>query len=287
MKRLFLPLAILSFLIFACSIPGISTPGTASPLPAMATDTPVIVVPVTETTVPPTETLAGPQANVVCNKLSLYLDPVLASGYDCKTIPEASGGDLPAFMVNPEYTEITLTGYVLSSSALGPIIDLIPVQRYVEILPDTVPGRVSDLQALIAGGAPSADHLPILPVLNAGQLFHAAYGVIPFGSGNGIRFLTMYGQDYGPVNNQAMVYTFQGLTADGKYWVGVTLPASNPILPADGSTLPGGETWDQFIANFPTYVVDIQNQLNAQPVSSFSPSLTSLDALVASLTIMP
>ncbi len=280
MKRLIFPVAILSLAILACSLPGSLPTATVPPLPVVATDTPVAAAPATET--PP-----GPQANVICNQLSLYLDPALASGYDCQTIPESSGADMPAFAVNPEYTEITLKGYVLSGASLGPRIDLFPVQRYNELLPDTVPGRVAELQALLAGGAPGADHLPILPVLNAGQLFRAAYGLVPFGRGNGIRFLTMYGQDYGPVNNQAMVYTFQGLTGDGKYWVAVILPVSNPILPPDGSTLPGGETWDQFMANFPTYVADIQNQLNAQSPAAFAPSLTALDALIASIRVQP
>jgi hypothetical protein len=279
MKRLIYFLIALSVLMFACNI---STPAGTPPAGITQPSVTAAVTPVEATNPPP-----APQVNVNCNKVSLYLDPALASGYDCQTISEASGGDMPAFAVNPEFTEITLTGYSLPGSVLGPKIDLFPVQRFVEILPDTVPGRVSDLQALIAGGAPSADHLPILPILNAAQIFHAAYGVIPFVSGRGIRFLTMYGQDVGPVNNQAMVYTYQGLTSDGKFWVTVTLPASNPILPADGSILPGGETWDQFSANFSTYIVDIQNQLNAQAPGAYSPTLTALDALVASITVQP
>jgi len=267
MKRLIYSLIILSILMFACSI--------------SATGTPPVV------TAPPVVTEPPITANVTCNELSLYLDPALASGFDCQTIPEASGADMPAFAINPEYTEISLTGYALSGVSLGPRIDLFPVQRFTEIEPYSVPGRVSELQALISGGAPTGDSFPVLPVINAAQLFHAAYGVVPFDSGNGIRFLTMYGQDYGPVNNGAMVYTFQGLTGDGKYWVAVILPVSNPILPPDGSTLPGGETWDQFMANFPAYVVDIQNQLNAQSPAAFAPSLTALDALIASIHVQP
>jgi hypothetical protein len=277
MKRILLPILVLSLSIFACSIPGNSSIATDSPLP----------VSTTETSAPPTDIPVGVQANVICGQLSFYLDLSLASGYDCQTISESSGADMPAFAVNPEYTEITLTGYVLPGSSLGPRIDIFPVQRFTELLPDVIPGRVLELQALLTGGAPAGDHLPILPVFNAGQLFRAAYAVLPFGSGNGIRFLTMYGQDYGPVNNMSMVYSFEGLTSDGKNWVAVILPVSNPILPSDGSTLPGGESWDQFYANFPTYVVDIQNQLNAQSSDSYVPTMGVLDVLVSSITVVP
>ena len=278
MKRLIYSLVALSMLMFACNITSTSTPVVITQPPV-----PPTVTPVQATNPPPT-----PQANVNCNEVSVYVDPAIASGFDCQTIPESSGSDAPAWAINPQYTQITLTGYALSGGFSVRQINLFPVKRFTEI--DTsgmIPVRVSDLQALIAGGAPGGEDLPLLPIFNAAQMFYSNYQVVPFVSGSGIRFVTMYGQDVGPVANNAVFYTFQGLTGDGKYWVSAILPVSSPILPADGSTLPGGESWDQFTANFPTYIVDIATQLNAQAPGSFSPTLAALDALVASITVKP
>ena len=70
MKRVLLPILVLSLSIFACSIPGNSSTATDSPLP----------VSTTEISAPPTDIPVGVQANVICGQLSFYLDPSLARG---------------------------------------------------------------------------------------------------------------------------------------------------------------------------------------------------------------
>ena len=111
--------------------------------------------------------------------------------------------------------------------------------------------------------------------------------MFPFASGSGIRYLTEYAQYYAPVNNTDLFYTYQGLTGDGKYWISAILPINNPILPADAVNPPGGMSWEEFTANYQTYMADMINQLNSQTSESYSPNLAALDALVASITIQP
>ena len=252
MKRIIYPILALSIAMFACSVPTTVTPQ------------------------PPVTT------NGTCNELALYLDPALASGYNCETLPESAEG----MEVYPQYTKLTLQGYVLSDKFFTPHISVFPVQRYIELLPDFVPGRVSDLQTLIGGGA-AGDSLPFLPVFNAAQTFYAQYQVIPFVSGTGIRYLTLYAQYYAPVNNNDLFYTYQGLTSDDQYWVSAILPINNPILPANADNPPGGVSWEEFSNNYEPYITDMVNQLNAQPPESYIPTLTALDALVASITFQP
>ena len=226
--------------------------------------------------------MASITTNVTCNELALYLDPALASGYDCQTIPESS----MEFEMYPAHTELTLQGYPLADKFFTPHISIYPVQRYTELLPDFIPGRVSDLQTLIGGGA-AGDSLPFLPVFNAAQTFHAQYQVIPFVSGSGIRYLTLYAQYFAPVNNHDLFYTYQGLTSDGQYWVSAILPINNPILPANADNPPSGVSWEEFSNNYDPYIADMIAQLNAQPQDAYTPSLGLLDALVASITIQP
>jgi hypothetical protein len=275
MKQCLVFLGLLAVLALACSLPSTATPTLVTP-PPVITDTPVV-------TVAPTI----PAANASCNKLSLFIDPALASGSDCKTVPEASGADMPAFEVNPEYTELTLQGYILADRFFTAHIDLFPVPRFSELAPDAVPSRVAALQALIGGGAPGTGALPLLPIFNAAQEFYAHYQVVPFASGSGIRYLTQYAQFADPVNNHDMFYSYQGLTSDGKYWISAILPVSHPSLPANGDNPPGGQSPEQFSNNFPTYIADMTTQLNAEVENSFSPALPMLDTLVSSIQVQP
>ena len=290
MKRLVVPLVIFSILLFACSLSTTATPAVVSTAPVLsqlptATEPPTATVPPAATaiqaatatqaaTVPP-----AAQTNAACNEMTLFLDPALASGFSCQSVAEAAGDpNAPGFVVNPKYTEITLTGYILSDRFFTPKIDLYPVQRYSELLPDMIPTRVAALQVLIGGAPTGSKTLPILPIFNAAQEFFAGYQVLPFGSGNGIRFLTQYSQFADPINNHEIFYTYQGLTSDGKYWISAILPISNPLLPADGNTPPNAQSWDGYMAALTT-------QLNAQPPESYSPTITMLDALVSSISI--
>jgi hypothetical protein len=281
MKRLFYSIAIISILLFACSIPSIPTQPAAT-LPPVPTTPPGPTSPPEPTnTSIPTEPPAV-VANVTCSELSFYLDPLLASGYNCETVPATTEG----IGITPQYTNLTLQGYVLADKFWDAHISILPVAQYVALLPDSIPGQVVALQLLIGGG-PAGDSLPLLPVFNAAQVFHAQYQVLPFGNGGGIRFITLYAQYFAPINNHDLFYTYQGLTSDGLYWVSAILPINNAILPVNADTMPGGVSQEEFAANYPSYLTDITNQLNSQTSASFTPTLAALDALVASIMIQP
>ena len=285
MKSLVNFFTILSFLMSSCSIPPLTTP---TPPPIM-TETPIVAVPTLATELPvvtktPTAPVpALPEPNVTCFELSLYLDPALASSATCEVIPESTD----EIDIHPNYTQLTLIGYPLQYKFYPPTIFIFPVQRFKELLPDFLPTMVTDLQTIIASGMPGESSLPFLPIFPAAQTFHANFLVNPFVNGSGIRFLTLYAQYTAPVNNQDLFYTYQGLTTDGNYWVSAILPVNHIILPETADPPPGGMTWDQFDANYGVYIADMIIQLEAQLPDSFTPTLTALDALVASITIQP
>lgn len=278
MKKIILPVLLLTLAILACTI--------------------TIPIPTQQATQPPAENNPPannppannpPANNVTCNEVSFYLDPVLGSSYSCETLPAMPEG--PVFY--PQHTLVTLQGYPLSDKRIDPQIAVFSVSAYAALAPDYINPLVTTLQTLSAGGpAPTfsssfSTGLPLMPSQNAGQVFFAHYLIAPFLSGNGIRYLTEYAQFYDPVNNYDMFYAFQGLTADGQYWVSVMLPVNHAMLQADGNNPPAGYTQDQFYAQFDTYIVDMINQLNARADNTFTPGLASLDALVASITITP
>lgn len=287
MKRLVYFFAILSFLMFSCSIPSTatSTP-TPPPLvtePPQATETLVVTEPPVATEAP---TAAGPVApvpNVTCNELSLYLDPGLATDTTCEVIPEST----MEMNIHPQYIKLILVDYPLQNKFFPATISIFPVQSYISLMPSFIPDRVSELQALISGGLPGTSSLPFLPIFNAAQTFHANYALTAFVNGSGIRFLTLYAQYAAPVNNQDLFYTYQGLTSDGQYWVSAILPINHVILPETADPPPGGMTFDQFAANYDVYLTGMVSQLEAQLPDSFTPTLTALDALVSSISVQP
>jgi len=274
MKRSYYFLAIISILLSACNLPKTGAPPmiTATPIgPATSISATMTIVP-------------GPAVttNLTCNELALFLDPALASGASCETIVESAEG----MEIYPQYTRLTLQGYMLSEKFFNPQIAVFPIQRYNELLPGSVIWNTTKLQALIVGAA-ADDSLPFLPTFNAAQIFNAQYKVLPFASGGGIRYLTEYAQYSAPINNTDLVYTYQGLTSNGLYWVSAILPINNPILPADAVNPPGGMSWEEFTNNYQSYITEMVDQINSQDSDSYAPTLTALDALVGSITIQP
>jgi hypothetical protein len=278
MKRLFLFVLILTTLMLACNIPGQETPAPVTGQPPTASDTPELPITPTVTLTPTIQT------NVQCNELAFYLDPALASGSNCETVPENIEND-PWQL--PEYTAVTLQGYVLPPDQ--PYFQTIHVYRLADFLAlrPQASTSVDKLKALIAGGAPGADALPVLDLFGAAQIFHAQYKVVSFANGSGIRFISEYAQYYAPINNKDMFLIFQGLTSDEQYYISAVLRISNPILPANADNPPGGLSWEAFGNQYDAYIADITNQLNAQPEASFVPGIPMLDTLIQSITITP
>lgn len=263
--------------LLASACGGVQTP---TPTAVQPTQAPII-----QPTQPPTQ--AASQANVTCSKLSLFLDPILGSGYECQTIAEGTSSDMGNYAVHPEYTEVTLKNYPFTDSAYTPHIDVFPVLRYRELSPDIMPAREADLQSLISGGPSGSSELPLLPIFNSKQAFSAQVKMIEFQNGKGIRYITQYNQGIVPINNQGMFYTFQGLTADNQYWISIILPISNANLMADGKNPPNGQSMEDFTNSYLKYLADTTAQLNAQSVESFTPSLAAQDALVNSIVVQP
>jgi len=145
------------------------------------------------------------------------------------------------------------------------------------------------LKAIIAG-QPLPEALPFLPAFNAAQIFHSNEQILTFQNGKGIRFLTQYGQDVSPVNNNSLFYTFQGLTDDGAYYVAAILPVSAAFLPADGNPdtpLPADGVpfdWENY-EKISQYFELVKQKLNAADSNAFNPMLTNLDALIKSILI--
>jgi len=227
-----------------------------------------------------------PPVNVTCNALTFTLDPTLGDGYECETVPEST--DMPYYpLIYPAHTELTIQNYPLTDTQFPPQVLIYPVSRFNELLPDILPPRVSDLKKLISSGTWDSGELPFLPAIIERQTFYCHVTNMSFNGGRGFRFITAYSELVNPIGNRSIIYTFQGLTDDGLYWVAITLPISSPILPADYDTLPEGYTRESLIQNYGSYASNVKDALEAQAPDSFFPTVNSLDNLVKSITVRP
>ena len=206
----------------------------------------------------------------------------MATGFQTETVAAVPASDsAPYWEVLPEYTRLTLQGYPLSNHLMMPQIFIYPVKELEEIN-ESADMVFASLQTLLQSPQ-EISPMPFLPLFNAAQVMHAHVQYLDFKSGQGLRYLTEFDQGIIPINNHELIYTYQGLTSDGQYYVVAVLPVNHPSLPADENVT--GNEPPEFTNDFPTYLANVVNSLNPQAANTFTPDLTQLDAMMSSLEI--
>jgi hypothetical protein len=190
----------------------------------------------------------------------------------------------------PAHSEFTLTSYQLQDKFHQPKIFIYPADEYAQMQPN-VAENIQRIKNIVAGAPLAKDIMPSVPFFNAGQLITASMKVITFQSGSGIRFLTEYAQYPAPINNHELIYHFEGLTSDGKYYIIAILPITAPILaetdkpdavvPAGGVPIPADSGPNE------AYYTEVTDKLNVLAADDFQPALPVLDALIQSLIVTP
>ncbi|MDD5466330.1 MAG: hypothetical protein PHS96_00850 [Anaerolineales bacterium] len=251
-----------------------------APLPSEQAPTQALP-PTQESTATPSE--APP--NLSYEGISLSFAPAVAAGAQGQIVPASAPGsesDFPG-SVYPEYYQVKFSGYPLVGAFHEAQILVYPAAEYAA-LDASAAQVILNLTQTLAAKPAQAEHMPFLPIWPAAQLMRSNVEYLAFKNGAGVRYLTQYGQASWPMNNHDLFYTFQGLTGNGMWYVAAILPVSHPTLPATGDTVPGGD-YESFLAGYEAYIVAMQAQLSAQPEESFTPSLTLLDAMFASLRV--
>jgi hypothetical protein len=206
---------------------------------------------------------------------SLTFDPqILGVGVVATVDPEVPPGDMPP--PSPEHMRYTLTGYPVGLSAFEAEIELFSVPAYISGAPFVSDTRDTLRQIITNRPATASGQVWIPSIFNAGEMMSTAFEYLSFANGDGIRYLTQYGQAYWEVNNEYLLYTFQGLTSGDECWVSVIFPVNHASLP-DVGDVPAGDP--------EAYYVSIEASLGAEHPDSFSPSLLLLDELIRSIVV--
>jgi hypothetical protein len=171
-------------------------------------------------------------------------------------------------------------------SRIKPRISVFSIQDIKDIGGPAAVKQLQNLDNLIGTQVPNPPgQFPALLTEPSNQLMRAGLRYVNFQNGSGIRYLTEYGEQPWPVDGTLLFYTYQGITADGAYYVSAVLPVTHPGLEGDDGFTKLSEDTAKFEANYPAYVDYVQKQLNTELPTAFNPNLASLDAMMKSLSI--
>jgi hypothetical protein len=130
--------------------------------------------------------------------------------------------------------------------------------------------------------------IPVLPAVEAEQNFALHVQKLSFSGGEGLRFITMYSQDAAPITNERIFYTFQGLTADHRYYVAFYYPLHSARLPdSDAQILTAMLAVLSDPQQYAAYQSKTVSELKKYPESEFAPRLSALDSVISTLSIAP
>lgn len=229
------------------------------------------------------------EPDVLYEGISFSFHSVIADSVFSATVPGQNlGDDFFPSETYPTYYEFSFNRYAVGDHFYEPQIFIYPVEDF-----QSISGFAHDQFNLLDAalvyrpGGSSMSNLPFLPFLPlwpAAQIFSAQVSYFDFQNGAGVRYLTMFGQDIYPVDNTNLIYTYQGMTQDGRYYISAVFPVTHPGLPDDGSDLIG-EDYSAFYSNWDSYIANIMRFLGEQPPDSYTPSIQLLDEMIASVEI--
>ncbi len=219
----------------------------------------------------------------------------LATGATSETVPAVDAQSGGPWESAPAFIRFTLQSYPLQNEFFQPQIMVYPAQAYASAN-NGASLSLQRLQSILGNpsGPLNNDLLPRLPYANAEQVIGAQPKVLAFGGGQGVRALAEYSQAFVSIDNHDLVYHFEGLTTDGKYYVIAVLPVNASFLAASGDPAapvpPGGIPFPADIGDgtpVKNYFQAMTDKLNGTAADAFRPTLTLLDALIQSLQVSP
>lgn len=231
--------------------------------------------------------------------ISFTIPEGLATGAQSEIVPRFEDtGDIPYWSVAPEYVRFVLARTSTFQSNFDFEINVIPADEYIQ-MNEAAAERIPLLQQKLTSGDLSG--ITVLPPFNAGLVIDAQPTKVDFQNGSGIRAIQQYHQAPVPITNDYLIYTYQGITQDGKYYVSIVAPiraaflidqtynpdpnatTPTPIVPEGGFVFPDIIEFDN--PEFEQYYQAVTEKLSQSTADQFTPSLSVLDALVQSILV--
>jgi hypothetical protein len=217
-------------------------------------------------------------------------------------VPEALGASVnvtsvPRTDLDPPFLVATIYGERAISSRIprvgdGPTVvtafrvadaeDVVDVSAQVDAL-----RTILDERPELAPGT-ADDGLPFLPVTPGNQLLQSRPVYVDTPTVSGVAYLTAFEQageggplDRFPLTSTSVLATFQGLSADGTWYVSVVQELETSLFPAE----PSGRDVRRAAQDWDAYLAESLTSIDAASPGDFVPSLDAFDALVGSLDL--
>lgn len=137
--------------------------------------------------------------------------------------------------------------------------------------------------------------IPHLEYRDASDDFYVKVRDFDFPNGSGIIFVTHWSIENDLISNAHLIYRFEGITTDGKFYVTAEAPVSVAFLPDDSPNEFEGYTHENLYtansnseettARIEKYRKSITTRLEKLNSNDFSPALDKFEAIIASLKI--
>ena len=165
------------------------------------------------------------------NGISFSIDEALNYGMAARNCPTADWDPQWMIEAHPPYTEFFLQTYSRQNVDFQPLIRVYDVTGDLQNYPYPL-GAPDELQATL-------EQRPKPITWFDGAPLHTREAYLDFANGTGVRGLVQRLQDIFFYSNNGLIYEFQGLTQDGRYFVEVRYPVSVPFLmELEGFSLP-------------------------------------------------
>lgn len=238
-------------------------------------------------TAAPDEPAGWPQFNY--RGISFRYPPELVQSFTPRAVAGQVGEGEEAGWIGtiPPAVEIGWNQYPIPDPFHAPVIVIYPADRFAEVN-EAAAEQIARLSAVFSGPALPEGELAFLPLWNAAQFFQVQAERLDFNNGKGLRYLACSGQAQAPIDETCLYYTYQGLTADGKYYVSGLFMLDLPALKDPKLTdLWAGYTQAYDEALYRQYQEDALAALSVAQPADFTPNLAMLDQVMASLTVNP
>ena len=260
---------------------------TIESLTTLAASTPTLAATESEITPEATEPAqySGEFTVIESDGLTFKLPVEVAESAAVSTVlPDDPAEGWPEFAL-PARRMIDFSGYVIQNHFHTPVIYVYPLE---EILAAGLYGGTTATNLLALLNDPAIDlqtagSLPFLPPFNAAQVFHVLEKRIESEHGRGIRFLTLYSQGIVGVTNFEIFYTYQGISADGRYYIAAVLPITSSLL---SDTQLSNAELEAIVEEYPKYIEDLTCLIRTENGGVITPSLEALDSMMLSLLVV-
>ncbi len=150
----------------------------------------------------------------------------------------------------------------------------------------TVADAAKDLRKLLTSHPATVNDIPFLPWGDCSTPVHSHIKYVKFKNGSGVRYLANYQIEPEEFSNDGLVYSMQGLSDDGKYFVSLMVPVKTKVLPEKSSVATWSkDKYEKFSQNFKQYSADTKTKLDKTPDDEFSSKLSLLDEMVGTIQV--